>query len=293
MKAYNINYVPEGVFRMKNKQDFGRTIKIKSFEQYLRLRRYSDHTIRIYTHYLRKIKTISTYNIKFLLRRYRSPNVYFALNLYCKFAKLKNYLEFLQEHKPIRKADRPPIKVLSDDEFNRIEAYLKTDQFIKHKWSDEFLLLWNIIKATGLRLGTTLSIRISDIDLNKNELLVVTKRSKRLNIKLNPELTNSILTFYRRYYRKPNGKLFRKHYRTYQKYFTIVGQEALGKSIHAHQLRHYFAVLLLRQSNNIRLVQRALGHSKIDTTAIYLDVTDEVYFNELSKLQERLLTVQK
>lgn len=38
-----------------------------------------------------------------------------------------------------------------------------------------------------------------------------------------------------------------------------------------HDLRHYFAVMYLRQGGNIYALQRILGHSSIKTTEIYLD----------------------
>lgn len=40
-------------------------------------------------------------------------------------------------------------------------------------------------------------------------------------------------------------------------------------------LRHTFATDLYRDSGNIRLVQKALGHSDLSTTMIYTHVYDE------------------
>lgn len=42
-----------------------------------------------------------------------------------------------------------------------------------------------------------------------------------------------------------------------------------------HVLRHTFATDLLRQTKNIRLVHKALGHSDVSTTMIYKHVFDE------------------
>lgn len=42
-----------------------------------------------------------------------------------------------------------------------------------------------------------------------------------------------------------------------------------------HVLRHTFATDLLRETKNIRLVQKALGHSDVSTTMIYTHVFDE------------------
>lgn len=43
----------------------------------------------------------------------------------------------------------------------------------------------------------------------------------------------------------------------------------------AHCLRHRFATSLLRSGVNIRVVQKLLGHAKLETTALYLAVIDD------------------
>jgi site-specific recombinase XerD len=42
-----------------------------------------------------------------------------------------------------------------------------------------------------------------------------------------------------------------------------------------HTLRHTFATRLYRETSNIRMVQKALGHSDPSTTMIYTHVVDE------------------
>ena len=42
-----------------------------------------------------------------------------------------------------------------------------------------------------------------------------------------------------------------------------------------HTLRHTFATDLLRDTKNIRLTQKALGHANLTTTQIYVHVFDE------------------
>ena len=43
----------------------------------------------------------------------------------------------------------------------------------------------------------------------------------------------------------------------------------------AHRLRHTYASRLYRASKDLRLVQKVLGHSRVDTTAIYADLFGE------------------
>lgn len=58
----------------------------------------------------------------------------------------------------------------------------------------------------------------------------------------------------------------------------------LPKRITVHTLRHSFATSLLKQCKDIRIVQRALGHSNIATTAIYLHLTDDELYSAMDAL---------
>ncbi len=56
--------------------------------------------------------------------------------------------------------------------------------------------------------------------------------------------------------------------RDFQRIVLSISIKAINRSIHPHVLRHTFATNLLNASN-IRVVQSALGHSNIHSTAIY------------------------
>lgn len=54
--------------------------------------------------------------------------------------------------------------------------------------------------------------------------------------------------------------------------FKRLGKKAeIGKRTHAHGLRHSFAVGLADEKVDIRIIQRALGHSSLSTTQTYVD----------------------
>ena len=56
---------------------------------------------------------------------------------------------------------------------------------------------------------------------------------------------------------------------------TYTAKAGIEKDITTHNLRHTFASDLLRDSKNIRTVQKALGHADISTTQIYTHIVDD------------------
>lgn len=45
--------------------------------------------------------------------------------------------------------------------------------------------------------------------------------------------------------------------------------------LHPHTFRHSFAVHCLKEGMNVRVLQKILGHSNLNTTAVYLDLIGE------------------
>lgn len=58
--------------------------------------------------------------------------------------------------------------------------------------------------------------------------------------------------------------------RTLQDAIARLGKRVLNKHIHFHTLRHGFASHLLNKGRGLAEIQMLLGHSRLDTTGIYL-----------------------
>ncbi len=48
----------------------------------------------------------------------------------------------------------------------------------------------------------------------------------------------------------------------------------IPKDVHPHMLRHTFATEFYRQTKDIRLTQKMLGHADLSTTMIYTHIVD-------------------
>jgi site-specific recombinase XerD len=166
------------------------------------------------------------------------------------------------------------------------EAQLKYHHYTEKR---DFAIFLTFI-GTGLRLAELCNLNLQSIDFNKGSFEVTRKGNKETNIYFNREIAEAIDEYIKnerpRYALTEPDALFlsiqgkRISKRAVQdlikKYMVIlknVGHNTEGFS--AHKLRSTFATLLLRETENLAIVQDALGHSDPRTTRIYAKVLDE------------------
>ena len=83
--------------------------------------------------------------------------------------------------------------------------------------------------------------------------------------------------------------------KTIAKYYDIAKKECptlQRKTITPHTFRHSKAVHFLQNGTALPIIQRFLGHSSIQTTEIYLDITNDVVI-EAVKLAANTLSMDK
>ncbi|HFE9854332.1 tyrosine-type recombinase/integrase [Clostridium perfringens] len=149
--------------------------------------------------------------------------------------------------------------------------------------------------CSGLRLSEMLDLQWKDINLMSGQLKVVQGKGKKdrilcinedmLNILRNWKVEQSNkygivdLVFCSRNKKRLDDKGIRKMIETYSI------KAVIDKHITPHTLRHTYATDLLRETKNIRLVQKALGHVDLSTTMIYTHIVDDGYEDALKNFR--------
>ena len=157
--------------------------------------------------------------------------------------------------------------------------------------------------GAGLRVSEVSHLKVDDID-SKRMLIRVEqgKGRKDRNAMLSPQLLALLRLWWREGKRRsvmlPHGWLFpgrsytdpvstRQLHRVVQEAAEAAG---IRKRVSPHTLRHSFATHLLEQDVDIRVIQVLLGHSKIDTTALYAKVATRTIHAVTSPL-DRLMAL--
>jgi len=146
--------------------------------------------------------------------------------------------------------------------------------------------------STGLRCSELVGLYIEDIAPFDGVSTVLTvperiaKRKIKREIPLNHEI-RTILTAWLKIKKsihdpmKPDSFLFTSRNtnnqlspRDFQRIVKRISTAVLGRSISPHTFRHTFATRVLKQSNT-RVVQKLLGHARVQTTEIYTHPNSE------------------
>src|SRR5271169_6491325 len=63
----------------------------------------------------------------------------------------------------------------------------------------------------------------------------------------------------------------------------VAGRARISQEVTPHVLRHTFATLAIQKGISLAAIQKILGHDRLGTTAIYLNLTDTHVVDEYSQ----------
>lgn len=152
-----------------------------------------------------------------------------------------------------------------------------------------------LLYGSGMRISEVCNLSIADIDSTNQRIKVVQGKGAKDRFTLLPARLLSQLRAYYVAAGRPDKYLFTSvqtgravHVRSMQ----LVVNSAMSKAgfesgrFTAHTLRHSFATHLLNQGNNIHVIKTLLGHSKLETTMIYLHLQHHTQLGIVSPLDK-------
>ena len=176
--------------------------------------------------------------------------------------------EYYDIYRPKKEHKLPT--VLSENEVGKLINQIDN---IKHR------AIISLIYSAGLRISEAANLKLSDIDSDRNIILIRGAKGKKDRTTL---LSRTVLELLRDYYRqyKPIDYLFQGQtggqysVKSIQNVFRrAVNKTGLKKHATVHTLRHSFATHLLEHGTDIRYIQELLGHNSSKTTEIYTHIT--------------------
>jgi integrase len=165
--------------------------------------------------------------------------------------------------------------------------------------SRKLALAISMSRDTGLRAIELMNLKLKDIDLDKGLVYPETaKHGSSRVLKLKPSTLNLLLTYLEKHkeiglndkiFGNWNSEAYGKYFRATRNRTAEKVNDSSIKGITLHSLRHFFASRLYHQTNNILLVKQLLGHKKIETTLIYvqlIDIKEDEYICNIAKTIE-------
>jgi integrase/recombinase XerD len=256
-----------------------------TFADRLRVRRYSERTVKTYTDaltvFLRFWNTVPVdqiteehverFNRDYILKKGLSASyqnqVINALKAF--FQGIQNRKLHLENLERPRTARKLPV-VLSETEVAQILGAVEN---LKHK------TMLALIYSAGLRRSEVLNLKPVDIDSKR---MMIAIRGAKGNKDRYVPLSLMALQLLREYYRqyKPATWLFEGQTgETYSERSiakvleTALLKSGINKPATLHTLRHSYATHLLEHGTDLRYIQELLGHKSSKTTEIYTHVS--------------------
>ncbi len=299
----------------KIKYDFS-TILNNYFTKHLSLeRKFSLNTYKSYLivlkQYIHFLETIGVKRCNVSIDNFDKESILEFLNyveqkLHCsvktrnhKLTIINSFLEYAQSVNPIyiniflgsksiklKRVDKEKMDFMTVDE---LEVFFSVIN-IKRKNEYKHYVLFTVLYETGARVSELVNLKLSDVFITSSNqyVKILGKGNKERLIYLNKN-TVEILQEYIEQFKIVNGYLFLNNsleqYSRFginkltKKYFDLAKQKSktlINKKITPHSFRHSKAVHFLLNGTALPIIQRFLGHSSIQSTEIYLDITNEV-----------------
>lgn len=213
---------------------------------------------------------------------------------------MKVFLSWVRDYKEVTIRIHPEL-IKSVKERNKKPQALDRSlisKVIKNCPNEQDRLIMAVFIETGVRISELTALKVSD--LRDGCLDVQGKGQIDRTVQITDYLAGALRLFIETHSRHPEDYLFQNERITYGPHMTKDTvwrhvkrwfKELADIDMHPHQLRHSFALHLLEQGCDIVTIKELLGHEDINTTMVYLRVTNAFIKKEYkSHIGKSLLT---
>lgn len=185
--------------------------------------------------------------------------------------------------------------VLTEQEVNDLleQPDIKKPNELKDK------ALLELMYSSGLRISELINLKLSNINFPEKILKVTGKGSKERIVPIGDFAMEYLLLYMNRvrnisrfknsnylFINTKTGKPYsRQSFFKKIKYYAM--KAGITKKVSPHTLRHSFATHLLENGADLIMVQKMLGHTNIETTQIYTQVTMQRIISAYDKYSKR------
>ena len=169
-----------------------------------------------------------------------------------------------------------------------------------------YLAMFVVMYNTGVRIDELLSLKIRELHLDDSlpHITVLGKGSKVRTLSLLPRTVKVVKRFLDEFHgsspspshyvfysrnKGPSGTLSQTAINKQLKKYSAAAHESCPEvpiSMHCHQIRHSAASHWLANGMNIIQISTLLGHRKVETTMVYLDISLEMKTAALAKVED-------
>ena len=164
---------------------------------------------------------------------------------------------------------------LTQEEANQLSNACET--------SKEKIIVWTLLD-TGLRVSELADLTPNNIDWQNHRLIIYGKGGiygKKTKRRIVP-MTNRIQPLIENYF--AINKTFEIGKRQIQRIVKEVANKAhIKKQVSPHILRHTFSITAIQKGISTRTLQELLGHDRLATTEIYLNLSPEEAIREFKE----------
>lgn len=250
--------------------------------------RFLSHLAAKYIH----ISMVSQINVEEYLSTVREKRK-LCKNSYSKVViSIKRFLQFLRSREIVEvdttkiktpKKVKPVKEVLNREDVKRLKNYFKSreEKFAGENIRDSITFVLGLY--CGLRRSEIINLNWEDIDFTNNRIMIrASKGGKSRPVYFKGSLKKALIK-YRKCLGIYKGAVIRGKYRkritktSLQNLVRRVFKEAkiYRKGLSIHSLRHYCADRLRRKGIDLQTISILLGHSRVETTEVYLHSSEE------------------